>query len=51
MIKDLIVARGSLVFLIIGALGVAWGPVPGLFILGTLITFLPISFLSPTPAS
>lgn len=34
MIKDLIVARVSIVFLVIGALAIAWGPVPGIFILG-----------------
>ena len=32
--KDLIVARGSLVFLVVGALTIGWGPVPGLYILG-----------------
>lgn len=37
MIKDLIVARGSLVLTIVGALVVAWAPIPPFFIIGTII--------------
>ena len=48
MTKDLIVARGSLVFLVVGSLGIAWGPVPGLFILGVFHTLSVLSFTHST---
>lgn len=34
MIKDLVVARVSMILLVIGAFGIAWGLTPGLFISG-----------------
>jgi hypothetical protein len=34
MAKDLLVARGSLVLYILGALAVAFGSVPALFVIG-----------------
>lgn len=34
-IKDLIVTRGSVLFLISGALSIAWAPAPGFLVFGT----------------
>lgn len=48
MVKDLIVARGSLMFLVIGALGMAWGPVPTLFILAVILFAFGSGFSSST---
>jgi len=38
MTKDLVVMRGSLIFMIIGSLVIAWGPLPGIFCTGVIIT-------------
>ena len=46
MIKDLIVVRGSLIFVIIGYLILAWGPVPGIFCFGVLISACGIGLYS-----
>lgn len=37
MIKDLIVVRGSLFFIIIGSFFIAWAPIPPFYIIGILL--------------
>ena len=37
MNRDLIIVRGSLLFMVIGLLVLAWGPLPGIFIMGVII--------------
>ena len=45
-IKDLVTTRGSVLFLIFGALGIAWAPAPAFLIFGI---YSPQAHIKPLP--